>query len=197
MKKIFLLFLVSPVILYAQLYDYKIKVEIDNSAKYRYEEAYYKASADYQNKEIADGLKNKADEYFVNLQRFADFMNDKKLNSKEVEDEFKRLKYFGEDILNLITLLNSNDLTANKMEYTIKKAVDEFNYSTGNDSGNLRKLLKKNSRIKYLSVLTNEELLNLILSKSKETKESINNFCSNDPRNCMIAILLDLIDADS
>lgn len=195
MKKILLIFLVSPVILYAQLYDYKIKVEIDNSAKYRYEEAYYKASADYQNKEIADGLKNKADEYFVNLQRFADFMNDKKLNSKEVEDEFKRLKYFGEDILNLLPLLNSNELTANKMEYTIKKAIDEFNYSAGNDNGNLRKLVKKNTLIRELNNLSDEELQSFVISKSSETKETLSAHCNKTTvsyKNCLINLLIEM-----
>ena len=195
MKKIFLLFLVSPVILYAQLNDYKIKVEIDNSAKYRYEEAYYKASADYQNKEIADGLKNKADEYFVNLQRFADFINDKNLNSKEVESEFNRLKYYGEEILNLLPLLNSNELTANKMEYTMKKAVDEFNYSAGNDNGNLRKLVKKNTLIRELNNLSDEELQSFVINKSSETKDSLSNHCKQlniSFKSCLINLLLEM-----
>ncbi len=193
MKKILLLLFVAPNIFYSQLYDYKIKVEIDNSAKYRYEEAYYKASADRYNKEIADGLRNKADQYFVNLQRFVDFMNDKNLNSKEVESEFNRLKYYGEEILDLITLLNNNDLTANKMEYTIKKAVDEFNYSTSNDNGNLRRLVKKNTLIRELSNLSDEELQRFIINSSSETKESLTDHCKKINvgfKSCLINIIV-------
>ena len=88
------------------------------------------------------------------------------MNSKEVESEFNRLKYYGEEILNLLPLLNSNELTANKMEYTMKKAVDEFNYSAGNDNGNLRKLVKKNTLIRELNNLSDEELRGFVINKS-------------------------------
>lgn len=193
MKKLHLLLFIIPNLLFSQLYDYKIKV--DNSAKYRYETEYYKASADRYNKEIADGLKNKADEYFVNLQRFADFINDKNLNSKEVESEFNRLKYYGEEILNLLPLLNSNELTANKMEYTMKKAVDEFNYSAGNDNGNLRKLVKKNTLIRELNNLSDEELRGFVINKSSETKETLSAHCNKTTvsyKNCLINLLIEM-----
>ena len=122
-------------------------------------------------------------------------MNDKKLNSKEVEDEFKRLKYFGEDILNLLPLLNSSELTANKMEYTMKKAIDEFNYSTGNDNGNLRKLLKKNTLIRELNNLSDEELQSFVIRKSSETEVSLKNYCAKQNKNyrsCLISVIMEM-----
>lgn len=192
MKKIFLLFLVSPVILYAQLYDYKIKVEIDNSAKYRYEEAYYKASIENSNKEIADRIKGFADKYFTELRRNADFMSEQGLNSAEVEAEFNRLKYYGEEMLKLLPLISTDELTGSKMVYTIEKAYEELNYSIGNSNGNLRKLLKKNSKIRDLNLLSEDVLQNYIISRSKETQDSLKNLCSNQNRSykaCLISII--------
>ena len=193
MKKILLLFLVSPVIFYAQLYDYKIKVELDNSAKYRYEEAYYKASIESSNREIADRIKGFADKYFTELRRSADYMSEQKLNSAEVEAEFNRLKYYGEEILNLLPLISSDEITGSKMVNTVEKAYDELNYSMGNDSGNLRKLVKKNMYIRELSNLSDEELQGFIINKSSETTESLNNYCSTQNKTfkrCLIDLLL-------
>lgn len=193
MKTILLLFLVSPVIFYAQLYDYKIKVELDNSAKYRYEEAYYKASIESSNREIADRIKGFADKYFTELRRSADYMSEQKLNSAEVEAEFNRLKYYGEEILNLLPLISSDEITGSKMVNTVEKAYDELNYSMGNDSGNLRKLVKKNMYIRELSNLSDEELQGFIINKSSETTESLNNYCSTQNKTfkrCLIDLLL-------
>ena len=193
MKKIFLLFLVSPVILYAQLYDYKIKVEIDNSAKYRYEEAYYKASIENSNKEIADRIKGFADKYFTELRRNADFMSEQGLNSAEVESEFNRLKYYGEEILKLLPLITTNEVTGSKMAYTVEKAYEELNYSIGNSNGNLRKLLKKNSKIRDLNLLSEDDLQNYIISRSNETQDSLKNVCSNQKRSyktCLVSIII-------
>ena len=193
MKKILLIFLVSPVILYAQLYDYKIKVEIDNSAKYRYEEAYSKASIESSNREIADRIRGFADKYFTELRRNADYMSDQRLNSAEVEAEFNRLKYYGEEMLKLLPLISTDELTGSKMVYTIEKAYEELNYSIGNSNGNLRKLLKKNSKIRDLNLLSEDVLQNYIISRSKETQDSLKNLCSNHNRSykaCLISIIM-------
>lgn len=195
MKKIFLLFLVSPVILYAQLYDYKIKVEIDNSAKYRYEEAYYKASIDSSNREIADRIRGFADKYFTELRRNADYMSDQRLNSAEVEAEFNRLKYYGEEMLKLLPLISTDEVTGSKMVYTIEKAFEELNYSIGNSNGNLRKLLKKNTLIRELNNLSDEELQGFVINKSSETKETLSAHCNKTNvsyKNCLINLLIEM-----
>lgn len=200
MKKIFLLFLVSPVILYAQLYDHKIKVEIDNSTKYRYEEAYYRASIDQSNKEIADGIKGYADKYFTALRRNADYVNEQKLNSPEVEAEFKRLRYYGEEILNLIPQMNSNEFTGNKMVNTIEKAFEELSYSNSKH-GKLYKLMMKNKPTSELNSMTDRELEKLIISKTSETEETLNAYCAKQNqsssnyttyKNCLINLLAEI-----
>lgn len=192
--KIFLLFMfLIPNLLFSQLNDYKIKVEIDDSSKYRYETEYYKAMSDYYDKENADRIKGFADKYFTALRRNADAISEQKLNSPEVEAEFNRLKYYGEEILNLLPLLNNNEVTGNKAVHTIEKAFEELNYSVGNPNGNLYKILKKNSKIRDLNLLSEEVLQNYIISRSNETQDSLKNLCSNQNRSykaCLISIII-------
>ena len=105
------------------------------------------------------------------------------------------MKYYCEEILNLLPLLNSNELTANKMEYTMKKAVDEFNYSAGNDNGNLRKVVKKNTWMRELNNLSDEELRGFVINKSSETKETLSAHCNKTTvsyKNCLINLLIEM-----
>lgn len=195
MKKMLLLLFIVPNLFYSQLYDYKIKVEIDNSAKYRYEEAYYKASIESSNREIADRIKGFADKYFTELRRNADFMSEQRLNSAEVEAEFERLKYYGEEMLRLLPLISTDEVTGSKMVYTIEKAYEELNYSIGNSNGNLNKLLKKNTLIRELNSLSDDELQSFIINRSSETKESLSDHCKKVNvgfKRCLVNIIIEM-----
>ncbi|UBB89957.1 hypothetical protein J4771_00985 [Candidatus Kaistella beijingensis] len=179
----------------AQLTEYKVRVEIDNSLQNVYDAAYYKASANYYKKENADMIKNHADRYFTALNRIVDFINDKKINSNEVELEINRLKDYGENILKLLPKLENDEVTGSNAQYTIEKANEELQYSTGNPNGNLLKIIKKNIMIQQFTNLTNEELVLFISRETGKSKENILSSCQysiSGVHDCLVMTLVNI-----
>lgn len=178
----------------SQITEHKLTVEIDNSSQYRYDAAYNNAVANQYNKEIAENIKNSADRYFTTLRLAADFINDKKINSKEIENEIDRLKVFGQDILDLLPLLNNDELTANKVGYTLEKAKGELEYSITNKNGRLSRIIKKNIMTQQFNMMTDDLLISSINHETGKSKESIKALCENstDLHKCLVETLVNI-----
>lgn len=184
-------------LIFAQNNDYLLKIEVDNTYQRMYDAAYSKASSEWQKKENADLIKGKADAYFNELEKLADYVNQERLSSKAMVEEFSRLKGFGQDILNLLILLNQDELTSAKTNYTIKKAYDELSFSLNGASGKLRYIITENVQAKAFSKLSDEELITFIAQEMNETRESISNYCNgrNVPRKlCLVSTLMTAIE---
>ena len=105
----------------------RIIVEIDNSQKYIYESALNKLQADSYKREVLDGIKIQADNYFKELQSVADYYESVDQSHKYLlKNEIDRLKVYGYDILNLLTDLKEDKLTSTKMKHVLLSAQSQL-----------------------------------------------------------------------
>ncbi|SFI14694.1 hypothetical protein [Halpernia frigidisoli] len=178
MKK-YLLIVVVFVGVFANAQSNKIVVEIDRSNQYLYESTYNRIKADQYKKQSADKLKNFADRYFENLETIATNLLKSGADYNAVNIEVKRLKLFGDEIIKLAPYLESDQLTVEQVEYTVKRANQELNHSY--QVGVLKQLMKEVSITKAINTFTYEQILQTIKYMSgineKELKE---NFRPND-----------------
>lgn len=177
----------------AQRPDYIIRVEIDNSTKYAYDIAYSKAKSDYYRKETADIIKMHADNFFTTLNRNVDYLNEQKLNSDEMRSEIMRLKYLGEDIMLLLPMMDSGELTGTKIKHTIEKANSELDYSMNNRNGNAVKIMYKNIILQQFGNDSDDVLVAAIKMETGESTESILNYCKDKVlHDCLLMRLVEV-----
>lgn len=170
MKKILLpLFLLSVTLMLAQ--TNRLIIEVDHSQKYLYESTYSSLKADFYKREAADKVKNHADKYFTELQRMSDQLTNYGIQPDEMTAEFNRLKNYGNNILNLLVLMQSDNTTGENLKYTIEKAWDELNYSIEN--GELKKLTSKAGAIAGFQKYSDTEILNTIKKFSGQDSEDL------------------------
>jgi len=107
----------------------RLIVEIDNSQKYIYENTLNKLRADSYKREIAEGIKIHAENYFKELQKIADYFEPIDYQHKPMlNNEIEKLKVYGEDILKLLKDLDQDRLTGVRMKYVIAKGKYELEH---------------------------------------------------------------------
>lgn len=166
-KLLILSFVILSIFGKSQYYnDNTIRIELTENQRYTYEAELNRLRANSYKKETADLIKNWSDKFTTELRRLNDFYKDKPINLERYKNEISRLQNYNIEILDLLGLLESNDLTQEKMKYTIEKAFSELNYSSKN--GELKSISDDFSDKHIESLLINESdnVLEILINKN-------------------------------